>query len=230
MQAIAASARRKRARATTVPQLTRCASVNEHETARHVPYPEFLRHEMASTVHNYLPAGSQARQLADQNKAEQIDWLPYRRRDKPSAIRAADADLCAQYPNMFGNRSTSSREEALRKWFIRLRSTKSRENSWGRACDLPRIKKVGENLSEDDWEFLRKCLLVFKWSDGVNLRQFHGLAHCWDHKDSQGTRQPAQRKLADRLEDIRVRAKALTYGKLDAATMCALVHTALCVA
>ena len=85
-------------------------------------YPDQMRHAMADLVHQHLQPGTQERMWADEGRAHLINFTQFRGRDKQSPIALVDVAMCAMYPSSFGKRVESTRHEALRKWFVHIRS------------------------------------------------------------------------------------------------------------
>jgi hypothetical protein len=73
-----------------------------------------MRERMAWLVMGFLQEGSADRQLAEARRADEIDWKKYRRRNHDSPIAIERAAMSQMYPRAFAQRSTSTKDEALR--------------------------------------------------------------------------------------------------------------------
>ena len=103
-------------------------------------YPKIMRRAMADLVHQYLPQGSQERAWADEGHAHLINFEQYRRRNHQSPIAAADRDMCARYPESFAARAPTTRYDALRTWFVHIRSPVAcQRRRWQRARLAPAL-------------------------------------------------------------------------------------------
>ena len=186
-------------------------------------YTDTMRHAMADLVHQYLQPGTEERALADAERAHLIDFAQYRRRNKQSPIAAADRDMCARYPESFATRAVSTRHEALRKWFVHIRSPRHAGGGDGSARDLPRIAQPGKNLQREDWEFCRHALLYWRWQDEAGRKRRHpGLQHALDMKRE--ARDAQAQSDADKLADIYKRSKCRGWENF---TACVMSHFSL---
>lgn len=177
-----------------------------------------MRHAMADLVHQYLQPGTEERALADAERAHLIDFEQYRRRNHQSPIAAADRDMCARYPESFATRAVSTRHEALRKWFVHIRSPRYAGGGDGGARDLPRLAQPGKNLQPEDWEFCRHALLHWRWQDEAGRRRrYQGLQHAHDMK--RDARDAQAQSDAEKLADIYKRSKARGWENFTACVM-----------
>ena len=186
-------------------------------------YPEEMRHTMAHLVHAYLRVGSQERAWADEGRAHLIDFAQYRRRNHQSPIAAADRAMCERHPESFAKRADSSRHEALRKWFVHIRSPVSNGGGAGSAQDLPRQVTPGKDMQAADWEYCRTALIDWHWQDeDKRERRYHGLQHAVDTLEDAADAQSVAK--ADELRRIRKLSKTRSFDNL---TACVMAHCCL---
>lgn len=185
-------------------------------------YPEQMRHAMANFVHQFLQPGTQERVWADEGRAHLINFTQFRRRDKQSPIAPADAAMCAMYPSSFAKRAESTRHEALRKWFVHIRSPADCGGGSGSAHDLPRKREPCTALQLEDWRFCKRALLQWRWEDddGRSRRHHHGLRHAYEVNDEAGQCGDERAgAAADELQRILSISKSLSFDNLTAAVM-----------
>ena len=184
-------------------------------------YRDQMRHAMANLVHQHLQPGTQERVWADEGRAHLINFTQFRGRDKQSPIAPADVAMCAMYPSSFGKRAESTRHEALRKWFVHIRSPQDCGGGGGSAHDMPRKRQPCTALQLEDWRFCKRALLHWRWLDeDGRSRRHHGLQHAYEMNDEAG-REGNQRAWEDAQELQRILSvsKTLCFGNLTASVM-----------
>ena len=130
--------------------------------------------------------------------------------------RLQTSAMCAMYPSSFGKRAESTRHEALRKWFVHIRSPQDCGGGGGSAHDMPRKRQPCTALQLEDWRFCKRALLHWRWLDeDGRSRRHHGLQHAYEMNDEAG-REGNQRAWEDAQELQRLLSvsKTLCFGNL----------------
>lgn len=162
--------------------------------------------------HLYVLLDDEDRALAHAGRPQDINFKRYQVRTSADSRSHSPVTLTDDFMrNHHAERYKLSPEtgrKAVRKWFDRFWTT-------GDVEDLPRAVKVGANLGEEDWEFLRRCLIVFKWEDAAgNQRRFGTLQAAKEHFSKLGEAQKV-----GQLEDILTRSRARSLRHLQGEVM-----------
>jgi hypothetical protein len=172
-------------------------------------------------VYQFL--GQEDAALAQSGIPSAVDFSQYRKRvselsdeaERSPLVRAHEYMLAHYSERGYQLASQDSAVKTIKLWFLRY---------WETGCtgDRTRAVAVGEDLSEDEWGFLKDCLVKFTWRDGANNpRRFPTLAGARAHFASKAekNRDKEARARVQQLDQIFEKSKALGLRHLQGRVM-----------
>lgn len=190
-------------------------SSSRASTAKRQRLPPDLRAIAADKVYSLLSAEDQA--LALDGVPEKIDFAQYRKRVPGNSPKLrSPLQLTHEYlqeshsKRGYGKRCRHSAVQVIKTWFIRMYKLNS-------VSDLATRPEIGEKFTDDDWDFLRACLIEYRYDDPWgNRRRFDSLQFALEHWQEQHStnRDSIAGQRAARLLHLKSISKARGWDRL----------------